>query len=169
MDRTAIGFESLRKGQVIAPERIEKAYGVQRANHQAYQFATLNLCGAIESETGMLARVDGETVRVMTDDEAEDHTFRGIINSTKRIARNERRRRENIDTTQLTDVAKYETRQRVASALAQSQRRELQKQAAIERVLAASASKGAARAVTDEDLDADDDGKPERVQDAAAE
>lgn len=154
MNRAEIGFDRLRKGDVILPERIERAYGVTREQHQAFQFATLNLCGAIEAETGMLARVDGETVRVMTDDEAEDHTYRNIINSTKRIARNERRRRENIDTTKLADIARYESRQRVAAALAASQKRELEKQRTLLAIRAATM-----RGVSRDDLEDDDAGE----------
>lgn len=118
-------FDKLKKGMWIETEELELAATCKRSD-QSFQLRVLGLKDAIESRTGILSRVEGQRLRLMTDSEALVWTIRQAGDAGRKLERNAARLSENIDAARLTDgeQAVHEHAQRVISAMAQSQRTE---------------------------------------------
>lgn len=93
-DAFPLDYEALQKGDVITQERIEAIYQVRYQNDpKQFQFRAMSLIESIESERpDLLARVDGQTVRIMTDIEADEVTNDRIERHVRGIGRNAKRR-----------------------------------------------------------------------------
>lgn len=93
-DAFPLDFTALEKGAVIPQEQIESIYQVRHAaDPEQFHFKAMALSQEIERERpDLLTRVDGLSVRVMTDAEADDVTDRRIEHGARAIARNAKRR-----------------------------------------------------------------------------
>lgn len=129
-DAFPLDFDALQKGDVIPSQKIEKIYQVNLLRDPSkFQLRALGLSQQIHDERpDLLARVDGNTVRVMTDVEAEEWTNTQVVKAVSSIARNAKRRavidRGGFDEQQ-TRVA--ESRDRAITALAIMTRKQLAK------------------------------------------
>jgi hypothetical protein len=123
-----LDFEGLEKGDVVPCEKIERIYQISHLTDPlAYQLKTLALSKQISDERpDLLARVEGLTVRVMTDLEAEEWTHAQATRAVASIARNARRRAV-IDRSEFSEEEKRvaESRDRTITALALMTRKEL--------------------------------------------
>ena len=77
LERYPIDPNEVEKGTVISAATLEKATGVKRTSRR-YQLKLLALCKWIErqkyaSGSPMRARIDGDTIRVMEDNEASEY------------------------------------------------------------------------------------------------
>lgn len=93
-DAFPLDFAALEKGTVIPQEQIESIYQVRHATTpDEYHFKAMALSQQIEQERpDLLARVDGLSVRVMTDAEADEVTDKRIDQAVRSIRRNAKRR-----------------------------------------------------------------------------
>lgn len=142
-----LDFEALKKGDVISQQQIESIYQVQLVlDADRFRFKAMELMGEIESaRDDLLCRIDGGTVRVMTDAEAEEVTWRRIEQSVGTIGRNAKRRaaivRDEFDDQQ-RKVA--ESRDLHATFLMVATRKQLQKARREELLLGPKSSDGEA-------------------------
>lgn len=120
-DRYPLDFDALHKGDCIPCDQIERIYQVNhRTDLTSFQFKALELSQNIHRERpDLLARVDGYSVRIMTDAEAEEWTYAQTRKAVASIARNARRRAV-INRDQFTDEQRRvaESRDRSVTALA---------------------------------------------------
>lgn len=89
-----VDFDTLEKDQEIPREAIERAYEVKRKdNPDGYRLALLRLKNEIESHRpDLLIRIRGDHLRVMTDREAEDHTWEQGRKAVSMLGKSSRRR-----------------------------------------------------------------------------
>lgn len=118
-------FDKLEKGTWIETEELELAATCKRSDH-AFSLRVLGLKDAIESRTGILSRIEGQRLRLMTDSEALVWTIKQAGDASRKLERNAARLSENIDVFGLPagEQVVHEHAQRVISAMAASQRAE---------------------------------------------
>jgi len=89
-----VDFSILNKGDVFTQIQIERIYNVRYStNPNDYHFRAMSLMQDIEQERpDLLVRIDGLSVRVMTDVEADDITDKRIAQAVRSIGRNAKRR-----------------------------------------------------------------------------
>lgn len=89
-----LDFGSLNKGELVRHEQIERIYNVRRAaSPDAYRLCQLRLVSDIEQHrSDLLARCLGDDVKVMTDAEADEHTWEQYERGVRKIGRAGRRR-----------------------------------------------------------------------------
>lgn len=90
-----VDFDSLQKGDVIAPEIIENAYGISR-DLRAYAFAALNLKTRIECELEnrgypVSTKIEGSSIRILTDEEAVPYNAMAFEAGVAKMGRSHRR------------------------------------------------------------------------------
>ena len=133
-------FASLEKGDVISDAQIQRIYLINRMKEpDKYRLKMLTLRDEIERKRpDLLCRSDGHNIRIMTDEEAEQHTWDRIGHAVRSMGRNAQRRAV-IDRSEfsgsLTAVA--ESRDRAATMLALANRKELAKSEREKRLLLA--------------------------------
>ena len=113
----------------IEAETIERIYNVSASSApKAYQLCLFQLRSEIERHTTLLCCQQGETLRIMTDAEAEQHSFKEGKRGVRKIAR-QVERRARIDYSVLTDGQRRtaETRDSVLTWIAIFGRRELKR------------------------------------------
>jgi hypothetical protein len=101
-----LDFEALRKGDVIAPEVIEAAYRVSRADRN-YQLATMKLKERIERDLEargypVTIKQEKDALRILTDPEAVEYNDAAFKASLRAIGRAHHRLCV-VDTEQLTE------------------------------------------------------------------
>lgn len=139
-DMFPLDFESLNKGDVITESQLEQIYQLERRKDpDRFRLKMLALREDIErARPDLLCRCDGADVRIMTDQEAEEHTWERFAHAVRSMGRNAKRRavidRSAFDDTQ-TKIA--ESRDRAATMLALTTRKELAKAEREKRLLAA--------------------------------
>jgi hypothetical protein len=125
-----VDFDALRKGDVIDAIRIERIYNVRRATQpDRFRLSTLKLREDIERRRpDLLCRSVGDDVQIMTDQEAEAHTWDRIGSAVRQMGRSTTRRAV-IDRSGFSDSQKAvaESRDRAATMLALANRKELAK------------------------------------------
>lgn len=125
-----LDFDALEKGSVVPPEQIERIAQVKRdKDPQKFAFAAMGLRDQIERERpDLVARIDGGSIRVLHDAEAERWTFEQTTIAVKRIGRNAARRarivRDKFDNEQMRLA---ESRDRAVTALALFTRKEIRR------------------------------------------
>lgn len=90
-EKHPIDFDSLKHGDVITVEQIEKIYSMPRTD-SGFHFKVLELWGDIERECDLLVRSDGQNLRIMEDLEAEEVTNRRVHKAARSMMRNAKRR-----------------------------------------------------------------------------
>jgi hypothetical protein len=136
MDTTAklhpLDFGKLRKDTWLEPDEIERAV-LMRRDDRNFGLGVLRLREAIETQTGILTREDGERLRLMTDDEATVWSAREAARAGRRLERNAYRLTHVIDQSQLTarGLVLHDHAARVVTAMADAQRKERQKGATL--------------------------------------
>jgi hypothetical protein len=125
-----LNFEKLTKGSEISREQIEKAYLVQlEKDPNGYRMSMLRLWQLIEDERpDLLVRIDGDSLRIMNDLEADDVTARRGVRAVRSLAKNAKRRAV-IDRSDFSHEQKRiaESRDRCMTAIALLSRKELNK------------------------------------------
>lgn len=93
-DAFPLDFAALNKGDVVSQDQIESIYQVRYDSEpEQFHFKAMSLMQEIERERpDLLTRVDGLTVRVMTDLEADEVTDKRIEQGVRTIKRNATRR-----------------------------------------------------------------------------
>ncbi len=123
-------YSALNKGDTVSQQTIERIYLVKQATDpDRYRRCMMQFAGEIEIERpDLLVRYDGNSIRIMNDDEACDVTMKRIANNVRSIARNARRR-ASIDRSNFTDEKRRiaEHRDGVATLLMVSTRKQLAK------------------------------------------
>jgi hypothetical protein len=121
-------FEALRKGTWIETSELEEATSAQRDDVR-FALLVLGVRDQIEKQTGILSRVEGQRLRLMTDGEAMVWTIKQAAEASRKLERSAVRMTENIDTALLTSTEQVvqEHAQRVITAMALAQRSERQK------------------------------------------
>lgn len=121
--RHPLDFDTLEKGTLIDGEVLYAALECQ-PDHPHYGLKLVNLCERIESETAIICKIDQERIRLLTDEEACEYTFRMHRRHMRGLGR-QIRRRTNIDYNMLTDeqrrMAEFQQRVMVASTQAARQ------------------------------------------------
>ena len=121
-DAFPLDFDSLVKGQVIGQERIEKIFGIRwRDVPDQYSFKQMSLCAEIRAHREDLnahVRGSGRDILVMSDLEADKHTFEQAMIAQRRVV-SFGIRRAAIDTTEFSEQDKKisETRDRASTAM----------------------------------------------------
>jgi hypothetical protein len=123
-----IDFDRLEKGTWIEAEEIESAT-FSRRNEPLYNVRALGLAAQIEKRTGIVCKMDGHRLRLMTDSEALSWTIREGVKASRRLDRSADRLAGNIDRRQLSDAEKrlHEHATRVITSMASAQRLEREK------------------------------------------
>lgn len=139
-----VEFEKLEKGTYIETEMLEDAFGLERDKND-YLANMLSLAGTIERKRGILCRIEGRRLRLMTDAEAVVWNVKQAEKASRMLDRSAERLRTRIDTKNLSDVQKvaHEHATRVVTAMAEAQRREREKASRL--MLALSAPKASVR------------------------
>jgi len=121
-DAFPLDFESLVKGQVIGQERLEKIFGFQwREAPDQYSLKQMALCAEIRAHREDLnahVRGSGRDILIMSDLEADKHTFEQALIGQRRVV-SMGIRRAAIDRTEFSeqDTKISETRDRSATAM----------------------------------------------------
>jgi hypothetical protein len=123
-------FERLQKGTWIETIELEAA-ATCKVTDPSFQLRVLSLRDAIERRTGILSRIEGQRLRLMTDGEALVWTIAQAGDASRKLDRNAERVRSNINHAALTATEQtvHEHATRVLSAMAQAQRQERAKAA----------------------------------------
>lgn len=123
-------FATLRKGTWIHEAELEQATFVKRT-HDLYLRRVLDVRDMIEKETGILSRVQGRKLRLMTDAEALAYNIRQAKLASEKMERAATHLVCNIDREELTDAEKvvHEHAARVVVAMADAQRKAKARQA----------------------------------------
>ncbi len=121
-------FAKLSKGTWIETDELERA-AMRKRTHPVFGRAVLRVREQIESITGILSRVEGERLRLMTDGEAVVWLIRESGRASVRLERNAHRLRHNVDRARLTaaEQVTHEHATRVISMMAEAQRAERQR------------------------------------------
>jgi hypothetical protein len=139
-DMYPLDFDTLKKGDVIAETQLEQIYQVNRRKEpDKFRLKMLTLREDIErARPDLLCRCDGADVRVMTDQEAEEHTWERIGHAVRSMGKNTKRRavinRSGFDDVQMKTA---ESRDRASTMLALSTRKVLARANREARLLAA--------------------------------
>ncbi len=116
-----LDFDALTKGDVIDRGRLESIYNVRKqAAPDAYHLCQLRLCSDIErARSDLLCCISGDTVRVLTDAEGDEHTWKEHKRAVRKMERQVRRRRA-IDLDKLTENQRKVAELRDAHVTAQA-------------------------------------------------
>ncbi len=89
-----IDFDSLAKDSVLDQSRIESIYNVRKVHApEAFRLCQLRLREDIErNRSDLLCRIQGDGIRIMTDTEANEHTWTEYGRGVRKISRQARRR-----------------------------------------------------------------------------
>lgn len=121
-DAFPLDFDSLVKGQVIGQERIEKIFGIRWLDApDQYSFKQMALCAEIRAHREDLnahVRGSGRAILIMSDLEADKHTFEQAVFAQRRVV-SFGERRAAIDTTEFSEQDKKisEMRDRLSTAM----------------------------------------------------
>lgn len=123
-------FTKLRKGMWIDAKELERATFRKRSD-PVYLRAVLKMRDLIEKETGILGRIEGDRLRLMTDAEALAWSMRQAKLAGDRMERASEHLKHNIDRNNLTQPERvvHEHAERVITAMADAQRTQRQKHA----------------------------------------
>lgn len=137
-------FDKLQKGSWIETEELEEAARCLRSD-QAFSLRVLGLKEAIEARAGIISRIEGQRLRLMTDGEAMIWTIRQAGDASRKLERNASRLSDGIDSSRLTasEQVVHEHAQRVVSAMAASQREERRRNEKLFSLASASLPEGA--------------------------
>lgn len=129
-----LDFEALQKGDVLSREQIVKALGrpivgerLTPFDEHRFRMLAMQLGGMIESERpDLVVGYHHDTIRILTDIEAEEATKRRCRSAVRSIGRNARRRAA-IDRSEFSaeQLREAETNDRSITALALMTRKEL--------------------------------------------
>jgi hypothetical protein len=116
-------YAQLGKGTWIETSELELASG-RKCTHPMFGRAVLRLREMIETNTGILSRIAGERLRLMTDAEAVEWLIRETGRASNRLERNAYRLQHNIDRARLSpdEQTQHEHAVKVISMMAESQR-----------------------------------------------
>lgn len=106
-----LDFDALKKGDVISEDRLEAITSEKRETKE-YQFKAMSLADRIEREMAerglsVYAVVRREKIRILTDDEAKEHTQRLGLQAVRKLFRAVRKGGA-VDTTGFTIEQKQE-------------------------------------------------------------
>jgi hypothetical protein len=89
-----LDFDALRKDSVIDQAEIERIFNVRKKQApDAFQLCQLRLSQDIErNRRDLLVRIQGDSIRIMTDSEANEHTWKEYRRGVRKIAKQARRR-----------------------------------------------------------------------------
>jgi hypothetical protein len=89
-----IDFQALTKDSTIDQAQIERIYNVRKQQApEAYRLCQLRLSHDIEhNRRDLLCRIQGDGIRIMTDSEANEHTWDEYRRGVRKIAKQARRR-----------------------------------------------------------------------------
>jgi hypothetical protein len=123
-----IDFSLVSKGTRLATHELVSVLGKSPADGAAWSFALIDLCERIEDECDLVAKIENDGIRVLTDSEACEYLFRQLELGARKMTR-ATRRRALIDRDQLTDAQRKvaESRDRIALAVSTSARGTLRK------------------------------------------
>ena len=116
-----IDFDALQKGDFVRQEKIESIYLVSfRDSPDAYRFSQMHLVGYIRARRQDLAahiKCTGNDIEILSDLQADAHTYRQIIQAQTRLAAFNGRR-ASIDRSgfSLEERATAESRDRIGQA-----------------------------------------------------
>lgn len=118
MDYYPIDFGAITKGSWLETQELERALGVGRGG-PSWQFALMRLCEQIRENSGALACIKNDRIRVMDDAEACEWTFREQERHVRGLRRSAQRR-SLIDRSSMDDSrrALAEARDRITTATA---------------------------------------------------
>jgi hypothetical protein len=121
-DAFPLDFESLVKGQVIGQERLEKIFQLQwRNDPDRYNFRQMAICAEIRAhreDMNAHVRSSGRDILIMSDLEADKHTFEQALIGQRRVV-SMGIRRAAIDRSEFSeqDLKISESRDRSATAM----------------------------------------------------
>lgn len=107
LNKWPLDVEELNKGDVLPVERIEEITGEVRGTN-GFQFAKMRIASFIEMEREhqgipVVIKHEGETLRVLTDEEAAIYTETRFHDALRSAGRSHYRQSAYIDTEQLTN------------------------------------------------------------------
>ncbi len=123
-----IDFERLDKGMTLEAPLLQRALETT-TDRKEYFHLLLGLGAQIEKMRGILCRIDGTALRLMTDAEAVVWNVKQAEAASRKLDLAAERLRTRIDRTQLseTQAMVHEHATRVVTAMAEAQRREREK------------------------------------------
>ena len=132
-ERYPLDFDALRKDSWLDTHELIHALNVTPADGSKWNFALVGLAEQITRESGILCRIDHDRIRLMSDAEADDYTFRRLEHHTRGLGTTARRRTL-IDRHMLDGAQRQiaESRDRVVFSVALAARTELRKQRKLE-------------------------------------
>lgn len=118
-----LDFTRLRKGDVIHGQELQQIVGFV-PGHPRWNLALAGLCEAILKNARLICCVQKDTVKVLTDEEADRYTMQEVNRAKRKVFRHTRNRAL-IDRTTLSDAekARAETHDLIALNMTQHLRR----------------------------------------------
>jgi len=137
MDRLSkypLDFAALKKDSWIEPQELMTILGCQPGS-QKWDLGVLKLRGLIEDNSGILVRMSGFRMRLMTDHEADEWTHRGMYRHIHGLVRSAKRRTL-IDRSDfsLEEKREAESRDRISASVARSAVSEVRKMRQLEKL-----------------------------------
>jgi len=128
-----LDFEALEKGTWLEGEALVLAAGADPSDHKRWRLALLKLRQAIEEKTEILCCEDHDRIRLMTDSEAREHTWRRWRQNFKGLGR-QVFRRSRVDLSQIPheEHRRVESETRVMSGVTAAARARLRKEKRME-------------------------------------
>ena len=78
LERYPVDFEALKKDSWIETVVLTAAFGLSPADGARWNFALVGLVQQIARESEIVARIDHDRIRLMTDTEADEYTYRRV-------------------------------------------------------------------------------------------
>lgn len=113
LDKYPIDFDSVEKGDLLTQEMLEKITA-EKFGTDKFTFKVLALQGRIIDETGYTVKNHGDSLVVLTDEEASSYNDK-MFKRFKRGMFHRHKLMQNVDVSQLSDTMRQEHERKVLS------------------------------------------------------